>query len=58
MEKILHGYHFGQIGKQGYAVIGALVGSSIAKRTHFFGIADKTVETLNARTCRSAGWRL
>jgi len=46
VEKILHGNHFGEVREQGYAVIGALIGTGVTQWTHLLGIINKAVKTL------------
>jgi len=53
VEKILHGDFFGQIGKQCNAVIGAIVGRSIAQRRHAIGKIEQRLKAENAATGRS-----
>ena len=53
VEKILHGHFFGQIRKQCDAVIGAVVGRSIAQRRHAIGKIEQRLKAENAAAGRS-----
>lgn len=53
VEKILHGDFFGQIRKQCDAVIGAVVGRSIAQRRHAIGKIEQRLKAENAAAGRS-----